>query len=188
MLDNLFDLVKQYAGDAIVNNPAIPNNRNEEAIAEASNAVQGGFQDLLSKGNITDVLKLFGGQDNGSSQNNITQQISGGLIQNLMSKFGLNSQSAGSIASSLIPAVLNGLVNKTNDPNDSSFNIQSLLNSFSGGKTSGTDVQSMLNRVKGGTLDLDGDGDTDLQDLMGLLNKGGGGNGLMDKIKGMFGS
>ncbi|MBX3256059.1 MAG: hypothetical protein KF862_18125 [Chitinophagaceae bacterium] len=187
MLDNLFNLVKQYAGDAVINNPAIPNERNEEVIAEASGSIQGGFQDILAQGNISDVLKLFGGRDNGGVQNNITQQISGGLIENLIGKFGMDRQSAGSIAGGLIPAVLNNLVSKTNDPQDSSFNIQSLFNSFSGGKTSGMDIQGLLNKVKGGALDLDGDGDTDLQDLLLLFNQGKGG-GLMDKIKGMFGS
>ncbi|MBX2922205.1 MAG: hypothetical protein KF746_08445 [Chitinophagaceae bacterium] len=188
MSDNLFDLVKQFAGDAVINNPAIPNERNDEVIAAASGSIQGGFQDLLSQGNISDVLKLFGGRDNGGVQNSITQQISGGLIENLIGKFGLDKQSAGGIAGGLIPAVLSNLVSKANDPNDSSFDVQSLLNNFSGGKTSGVDVQGLLNKVRGGVLDLDGDGDTDLQDLLQLFNQGKGGGGLMDKIKGMFGS
>ena len=33
MLDNLLDLVKQHAGEAIINNPVIPTERNDEAIA-----------------------------------------------------------------------------------------------------------------------------------------------------------
>ena len=32
MLENLLDLVKQQAGEAIVNNPAIPNHQNDEAM------------------------------------------------------------------------------------------------------------------------------------------------------------
>lgn len=171
MLDNLLNLVKEYSGDAIVNNPAIPNNRNEEAIADATQSIEGGFQNLLSQGKLNDVLRLFSGGDNAPAQSNITQQLSGGFIENLVGKFGLDKQAAGGIAASLIPGILSSLVSKTNDSNDSSFNIQSLINSFSGGKTSGVNVQGLLDKFKGGSFDVDGDGDTDLQDVMALLGK-----------------
>jgi hypothetical protein len=189
MLDNLLSLVKQYAGEAIVNNPAVPNEKNEEVINEASSSIAGGLQGLLSQGGgLKDILKMFGGQ--GTVENsNVTNQIAGGVVQNLMDKFGLDSRSAGSIAGSLVPGVLSSLVQKTNDSGNSSFDIQGLFNSLSGGKTAGLNLQDMLSKVKSGALDLDGDGDTDLQDLMLLFNKGGGGTGgLMDKVKGFFGS
>lgn len=189
MLDNLLNLVKQSAGDAIANNPAIPNGKNEEVIAEASNSITGGLQRLLSGGGLKDVLKLFSGQDGEVENSNVTRQISGGLIQNLMDKFGLDNQSAGNVASSVVPGVLSNLVQKTNDSNDNSFDIQSLFNSLSGGKTAGINLQGLLSKIKGGALDLDGDGDTDMQDLLSLFNSGrNGGGGLMDKVKGLFGS
>ena len=74
------------------------------------------------------------------------------------------------------------MVTKTNDPNDNSYNIQQIFNNLSGGQTSGFNMQALLDKLKGGKLDLDGDGDTDLQDLFSLF-KGGG---LMNKVKGMF--
>ena len=43
-------------------------------------------------------------------------------------------------------------------------------------------MQALLDKLKGGKLDFDGDGDTDLQDLLSLV-KGGG---LMNKVKGLF--
>ncbi|HRN55758.1 MAG TPA: hypothetical protein PLL71_04870 [Agriterribacter sp.] len=189
MLDNLLNLVQQYAGDAIARNPSIPDEKNNEVIAEASHSIAGGLQGLLSQGGLKDVLKMFGGQGEGVESSPVAQQISGGFMQNLIEKFGLDNQSAGNIASSVIPGVLNNLVQKTNDASDSSFDIQGLFNSLSGGKTSGLNLQDMLSKVRSGALDLDGDGDTDLQDLMLLFNKGGGGTGgLMDKVKGFFGS
>ncbi|HEU4573579.1 MAG TPA: hypothetical protein VFS36_01150 [Chitinophagaceae bacterium] len=183
MLENLLELVKQHAGNAIVNNPAIPNERNDEAISEASSSITGGLQGLLSQGGLKDVLKLFGG--NTDIQNSsVTQGISGGFIQSLMNKFGLDQQSAGSIANQVVHNVMNDLVTKTNDPADKSFDIQGIFNSLSGGHTAGMDMQGLLNKVKGGALDLDGDGDTDLQDLMAVFN--GKAGGLMDKLKGLF--
>lgn len=188
MLDNLLDLVKQVAGDAIVQNPAIPNERNDEAITETSNSIAGGLQGLLSQGGLKDVLKLFGGQPESVGNSGVTQQLSGGLIQNLMSKFGLDNQAAGSIASSIVPNVLSNLVQKTNDANDNSFNIQGIFNQLSGGKTAGLDLQGLLAKVKGGSIDLDGDGDTDLQDLLSVFGSGTGAGGILDKVKGLFGS
>jgi len=188
MLENLLELVKQQAGEAIVNNPAIPNQRNDEAIAEASGSIAGGLQDLFSRqGGLKDIMRMFSGQDQGAATNNITQHLSGGLVQNLMSKFGLDSQSAGNIAGSLIPGVLSNLVSKTNDPNDSSFSIQNIFNSFSGGQTSGMDIPGLMSKLKSGALDLDGDGDTDLQDIMLIMSKSGGTGGILDKLKGLFG-
>lgn len=131
---------------------------------------------------------MFGGQDSGGTvTNNISQQLSGGVIQNLMDKFGLDQGAAGNIAGGLIPSVLSNLVSKTNDANDSSFNIQSIFNSLSGGQTSNMNIAGLLSKVQGGGLDLDGDGDTDLQDLMLVFSKGGGGS-ILDKVKGMFGN
>ena len=79
---------------------------------------------------------------------------------------------------------MQNLVQKTNDPNDSSFDIQGIFNNLSGGSTSGFNMQALLTKFKGAGLDHDGDGDTDLQDLTKMVS--GGGGGILDKVKGMF--
>jgi len=48
------------------------------------------------------------------------------------------------------------------------------------------DIGGLLSKVKSGAIDLNGDGHTDMKDLMAVFN--GGGGGVMDKLKGMFGS
>jgi len=183
MLDQLTNLVKQYAGDAIINNPAIPNERNDEAINETSSSIVGGLQNMLSSGGAQDILKMFSGNQS-VSNSTVTNNVSGGVIQNLMSKFGLDQSTASNIANKLVPNVMQNLVQKTNDPNDSSFDIQGIFNGLSGGSTSGFNMQALLNKFKGAGLDQDGDGDTDLQDLTKMLS--GGGGGILDKVKGMF--
>ena len=183
MLDQLTNLVKQYAGDAIVNNPAIPNERNNEAINEASSSIAGGLQNMLASGGAGDILNMFSGNQN-VSNSAVTNNISGGFIENLMNKFGLDRSSASGVANNLVPNVMEKLVQKTNDPNDSSFDIQGIFNGLSGGSTSGFNIQALLNKFKGAGLDQDGDGDTDLQDLTKMLS--GGGGGILEKVKSMF--
>lgn len=183
MLDQLTNLVKQYAGDAIINNPAIPNERNDEAINETSSSIASGLQNMLSGGGAQDILKMFSGNQN-ILNSNVTNNVSGGVIQDLMNKFGLDRGAASGVANNLVPNVMERMVQKTNDPNDSSFDIQGIFNNLSGGSTSGFNIQAMLNKLKGAGLDQDGDGDTDLQDLTKMLS--GGGGGILEKVKSMF--
>ena len=163
MLENLLDLIKQHAGIAIINNPAIPNSQNDAAMSEAGNSIVNGLKDMISQGKIQDVLSLLQGQGGNATSNPAVQNISGGFVQTLMNKFGLGQTEANGVAGNLIPNVIQSLVHKTNDPNDSSFNIEGILSHLAGGQQGG------------------------LQGLLGNLTQGGGA-GIMDKIKGLFGS
>ncbi|MBN9298660.1 MAG: hypothetical protein J0I41_16760 [Filimonas sp.] len=185
MLENLFNLVKEHAGSAIVSNPAIPNEQNDEAVASATSSITDGIKNAIAGGNLQGVLSMFSGQsDAGSSP--VSQEIQGNFVQDLVSKFGMNQSDATSTASGLIPNVLNKLVHKTNDPGDSSFDLQGIMNSLSGGSTSGFNIQGLMDKFKGG-LDKNGDGHVDMQDLTSLFQGGGSeGGGIMDKLKGLF--
>lgn len=175
MLENLLDLIKQHAGTAIVNNPAIPNEHNDAAIAEAGNSITDELKKMLAGGNAQDVVNLFNHQGGNIANTPAAQQISSGFIQNLMGKFGLGEGAASGIAASLIPTVLEKLVHKTNDPNDSSFNIQSIVGSLVGGGQQqaggggGLNIQSILSQFTGGG------------------NAGGAGGGILDTLKGLMG-
>lgn len=187
MLDNLINLVKGQADDAIVNNPAIPNERNEEVIAQTGNSIAGGLQNILQSGGLKDVLNLFGGQESPGAGNPVVQNVSGNVIQDLMSKFGLDQQAASNVAGKLVPSVLQQLVSKTNDPADNGFSIQGIFDQLSGGRSQGFDIQGLLGKVtRGGGLDRDGDGDTDLQDVMAIFSGGGQGGSVLDTVKGLF--
>ena len=182
MLEKFINLVRENAGDAIINNPAIPNERNEEAVNDAGQSVVSSLQNALSGGNVKDVLKIFSGRTDAS--NPVVQDATSNLSQNLSGKYGLSGGQASGIAGSLIPMILSQLAGKTSDPSNNGFNIQDIFNQLTGGKTAGVNMGGMLNKFKAG-LDTDRDGDVDLSDLTGLLTGGGSGS-VVDKVKGMF--
>lgn len=173
MLENLLDLIKQHAGSAIVDNPAIPNQHNDAAIAAAGSSIMDGLKNMIASGNTKDIVSLFNHQGGDIANTPAAQQISGNFIQTLMSKFGIAEGTASGIASNIIPAVLQKLVHKTNDPNDNSFNIQSIIGSLTGGGQQGSaggfDIQNLIGQFTGG----------------GNANAGGG--GIMDTLKGLMG-
>lgn len=133
MLENLTELVKQYAGDAIINNPAIPNEKNDEAVADASSSIMDGLKNAVAGGNVGALTDLFNGGGAAAATSGVSQNIQSGFVQNLMNKFGLDQSKAGSIAASLIPVVMQKLVHKTNDSNDSSFDLSGIIGSLTGG-------------------------------------------------------
>lgn len=193
MFEQLLNLVKEQAGTAIINNPDIPNERNDEAVGDVTNSIAGGLQNALAGGQFKDVLKLLGGEGGDLQSNPMANQLSGNAVSSLMDKFGLNQGQAGSIVSNLLPGVLQNLISKTNNPGDSSFDLQGIFSSLTGGKTGGLDLQGLLGKVtQGGGLDKDGDGDTDLNDVINMVKGGAsqqqqGGGGMMDIVKGLFG-
>lgn len=197
MLEQLLNLVKEQAGNAVVNNPAVPNEHNDGVIAEATSSITGGLQQELANGGLQNVLKMFGGQGGSPESSSLVQNISGNFAQNIMSKFGISGDQAQSIASSLIPSVMGKLVNKTNDPNDNSFSLQGIVDHLTGGQAGGLNIGSLLGSVtQAGGLDQNKDGKVDLQDVAGMVSnavKGQqgtqeGGGGILNAIKGLFGS
>jgi hypothetical protein len=197
MLENLFNLVKEFSGEQVINNPEIPNEKNNEVMADATHSIFTGLQNVMAGGGAQNVLSMLGGNSGNLMNNPLVQMIAGGFIKKLMGKFGLSSSSASGIASSIIPGVLNALVNRTNDPNNSSFDLNGIMNSLSGGTQSsgGFDLGSLVNRFAGGGLDTDRDGQVELSDIISKFtggaqqqiqqqNSGGGVTGLLQQLIG----
>ena len=64
MLDQLFNLVKQFGQDTVIENPEIPNEQNEEVIADATKTIGSGFQNMMAGGGFESILDLFKGGGN----------------------------------------------------------------------------------------------------------------------------
>ena len=209
MLEELFNLVKGSAGDSVINNPDVPNEHNNEVVAEATNTVASGLRNMVAGGGLQNIISLFNNKDQqgnksgGLLNNPIVNMMIGHFTGKLTSKYNIGGAQANNIANNLIPNVLSNLISKTNDPNNSTFSLEGLLNSITGGKTtevvqeqqstgnSGFNFQDLIRQFTGGGGQSGGGGG--LMDIVSKLAGGAqnqqqktDGGGLMDLIKGFI--
>jgi len=216
MIDQLLNIVKQFGQESIVDNPEVPNKDNQNVMADASQTIAHGFQNILAGGGFQNILDLFKGADNNNQQqssssgggiagllkNPIVTMMVGYFISKLVSKYKMSPSSASSVANSIIPSALNGLIQQVNDPNNGGATLDSLIGSLTGGgqeaQSNGgsSQLQDILNSFTGGGGANTGGGGLNIQDLIGSLTNqaqnsmenrsGEGGGGLLNVIKGFF--
>jgi hypothetical protein len=164
--------------------------------------VADGLQAVLAGGGLQKVLSMFGGGNSGGANSLLNNPIVSSITENFTNKLtanhGLNGNQASGIAGTLIPNALNSLISKTNNPNDDSFDISSLIGSLAGGgqaNASGQniDLQGMLAKFTNGSLDADADGQVELSDIVSKITggaqqqqTGAGVGGLMNMIQGLM--
>ncbi len=193
MLDQLMQMAQEYAPQVLGNHQEVDTTQQGAIAQEASTSVFTGMQDLLKNGGPGAIKGLMQGAQDQDPNNPQVQQVAQHFENNLTQKMGISSGVAKTIGMALIPMLLSKVFNRTKDPNDSGFNIQDMLGSLmAGGAMSG--AGGMLGGLLGdnaqarntGTqpaesggmlsnlgakmgLDKDGDGDTDLNDLIGMF-------------------
>lgn len=183
MLEQLTQLVQQYGGDAVVNNTAVPNEHNEAVIGETSTSIFAGLQKIASEGGAEQLAGLFNGTSSIDSSNPVVQQLTQQLSGNLGQKFGLSGEASSGVAASMIPQILNSLVNKAKDPNDSSFNISDIISSISGSSGQASNIMDTISKY--GTqfgLDQNADGKLDVTDVMVVAKSKGGFSGFIGRL------
>jgi hypothetical protein len=214
MLDQLFNIVKQFGQETVVNNPDVPNEYNHEVMADATQTIAGGFKNIVAGGGLENILDLFKGGGGSSSvagvgglmKNPIVSMMIGHFISKLVGKYSMSPSIASNVANNLIPKSLNGLIEQTRDPNNPKLNLDGFIGSLIGGaakdekqeeKSGGSPLQDLLEKFTGsgggGNSNSGGSG-FDLQDIIGKLTQksqnsfedGKGGGGLMDLIKGFI--
>lgn len=180
MLEQLFDLVQQNSQQAVVQNADVPNAHNEEVMQTLMGSITGGLQEQAQSGNLGGLMGLLAGNSGTSSSslmnNPIVASIATNAIGAIMQKFGMNSQTAGSIVSSVLPGVLGGLISKVSNPGDSSIDFNDILGGLTGkstapaqGQSSGFDFNQIGYAMADGKLDMN-----DLIRVGGSMFGGGG--------------
>ncbi len=143
MFDELLKLVSNESGEQIINNPQIPNEQNDAAIETTTSSIMDSLKGQIAGGNGADVLSLLGGQS-GIQGNPLVGNLTSNVTSSLMDKLGVSNPVAKQIAASLVPVVVGKLVNRTNDPNDNSFDINSIFGSLTGGKSNQFNLGGLL--------------------------------------------
>ncbi|MCC6866312.1 MAG: hypothetical protein IT280_09170 [Ignavibacteria bacterium] len=143
MLEELLKLVGGEAGEQIINNPQIPNEHNDAAVNTTTESIIDGLKGQIASGNGADVLSLLGGKSS-ISGNPLVGSLTNNVTNSLMEKIGITNPVAKQIAAALVPVVISKLVSKTNNPNDSSFDINSIFGSLTDGKSDQFDLGSLL--------------------------------------------
>lgn len=206
MLEQIINLVKQFGRKTVVENKDIPNEYNEDILADASSTIGSGFQNLMSGGGLQNILELFkggqktsGGGIGGLLKNPIMTMMIGFFINKLVNKYKLSPAAASNVSNKLIPDVMGSLINRTtsHEPENDAFDFNDLIGSLTGGKVAtsesgnGFNFQNLLDRFVGGA---NGD-NSEIQDLSGRVTQGAQqyqeeqretGGGLLDMVKGLL--
>lgn len=173
------NLVKQNAGSAITNNPAIPNEQNNSAMETVVQSMMGGLTQQAQGGGLGNLLGMVVNGGSNIQDNPVTQSVQQNVEQGLMEKLGISPQVAMSIAGSLVPIILGKLMNKAADPNDSSVDGNTILGAATGQQ--GTDWMGMAGSAMA-------DGKLDMNDFMRVAGgQLGGSGGLGGMLGGLFG-
>lgn len=204
MLEQLMGLIQDHSQEAIVQNPAVPNQQNHEVMQTLMGSIMGGLQEQAQSGNLSGLMGLLSGkaapQGSSSLMNNpIVAGIASNAIKSIMQKFGMSNSTAGGIVASVLPGVLSSLINKTSNPGDSSLDFNSILGGLLGGsgspaasgvQSSGFDFNQLGYALADGKLDMN-----DLMRVGGSLLGGSSSapqnqqssGGLGDLLGGLFG-
>ena len=183
MLEQLTQLVQQFGDDAVVKNSAIPNDQNEGVMYETSNSIFSTLKKIASEGNTEQLTGLFTGKSPIDNSNPVVQQITQQLSGSLDEKFGLNNDTSSNVAGSMIPQILNSLVNKAKDPKDGSFQISDIINAVSGNSAQASSIMDTISKygMQFG-LDQNADGKVDVADVLVVTKSSGGIAGFIGKL------
>ncbi|MCX6216348.1 DUF937 domain-containing protein [Spirosoma sp.] len=179
MLETLMNLVQQHSGQAVINNPAIPNSQNDSVMQTVAGSIMSGLGQQAQGGGLGSLLGMVTNGGGNVQQSPVTQGVQQHVEQNLMEKLGISPQVAMSVASAVVPMVLGKLMNKAADPNDSSIDGNSILGAATGKQ--GVDWMGMAGSAMA-------DGKLDMNDLLRVAQGGNsGGGGLGGMLGGLFG-
>jgi hypothetical protein len=202
MLDQLLKTLISQGQEQVIQNPAIPNEYNQQVLGEAGNSIVSGLQGMLANGGLSQIMHLFSGGGSGQQTqaggiaglltNPIVQNIVQSFTGRLTQQYNVNPAAAQQVGNSLIPQVLQSLSQRVNDPGDSSIDFNSVIQSLTGGQAGNTNFNDLAARFGNAGGDVDGDGDTDLQDIIASVSgaarsqQQASGGGIMDMISGLL--
>lgn len=142
MFEKLFLLVKNNAGTAVIDNPAIPVKYHEAVINEASSSIIEVLKGQMEMGRIKDLISYF--QFSGIYNNSLVSSMVNKFANKLNNFYGIEPNSAWVAANSLIPPVMRELVKQSKNEQNKDFGLSNLLSKLNGNRA---DLSGLVNHM-----------------------------------------
>jgi|SRR5581483_8469562 len=132
MFENLFLLVKNNAGKALLDNPEIPEKHREAIINDASSSIIEVLKGQMESGKLKDLVKYFQYPD--IYQNPLVNSVVNKFANKLNKFYGMSPASALRTANSLMPPVMLELIKQTKSEQNKEFALSSFLSKINGNR------------------------------------------------------
>jgi hypothetical protein len=142
MFEKLFLLVKNNAGTAVIDNPAIPEKYHEAVINEASSSIIEVLKGQMEAGRVKDLVKFF--QFPGIYNNSVVTSMVNKFANKLNNFYGIDPKSAMVASNSLITPVMAELVKESKDEKNKDFGLGNFLSKLNGNHT---DLTVLVNQL-----------------------------------------
>ncbi|HLN52173.1 MAG TPA: hypothetical protein VK212_00605 [Lentimicrobium sp.] len=145
MIEEVKSIVREYSDDAIINNPAIPNDKNEKAIETTANSLIEHIKDEARTGNTHALLDILKKNDD-PALNPSVNRVSTGVAGDLVKKLGVDNSTAMGVVNKIIPPIIDKIRTKANDPGEKEINLNNFLGSFNRGGNLMDSVKNIFGR------------------------------------------
>ncbi|MDF2431285.1 MAG: hypothetical protein JWP44_916 [Mucilaginibacter sp.] len=142
MFEKLFLLVKNNAGTAVIDNPAIPVKYHEAVINEASSSIIEVLKNQMETGKTQELIRFF--QFSDSYNKSLVSSIVNKFANKLNNFYGIEPNSAMVTANSLIPPVMAELVKQSKNEQNKDFGLSNLLSKLNGNRNMSVLVNRMM--------------------------------------------
>src|ERR1700749_3820573 len=142
MFENLFLLVKNNAGKAVMENPEIREKDREAVINDASSSIIEVFKGQMESGKLKDLVKYF--QFPEIYKSPLTTSVINKFANKLNRYYNISPASALNISKSLIPPVMLDLIEQTKGEKNKEFTLTTFLTKLNGNRA---DLSTLLDRL-----------------------------------------
>ncbi len=114
MLEQLIDSLKSEVGGQIAGQTNLPSGNLDKIFSVIGDAAKREVTGHILGGKLSDVMNLFSNKPNTDGANQLQSNISSGVVSDLTSKLGLSPEVSNSIASTVLPKLINMITNHNN--------------------------------------------------------------------------
>lgn len=142
MFEKLFLLVKNNAGTAVIDNPAIPVKYHDAVINEASSSIIEVLKGQMETGKVKDLIRFF--QFQGVYNNALISGIVNKFANKLNNFYGVSRDLALVAANSLITPVMEQLLKESKDEQNKDFGLSNFLSMLNGNRADYSGLVSQM--------------------------------------------